>query len=163
DAKVRFQNLEFRLAPAQKGFESQALVTISGDGSCTFENCLITMADPQDCHLYAVVFADPGTVMPGKPRPAVVPPGPFLSFERCFVCGLGDLAWCRASRPFRLKAQDTLAVLSGSVLVVDAGNYEDASDTRSEVEFRRVTAAVENHVLLLRKANEDLKGIVPIS
>ncbi|MBI1915246.1 MAG: serine/threonine protein kinase [Planctomycetes bacterium] len=168
DAKVRFQNLVFRLAPTKEGkesFETQAIVTVVGDGSCSFEKCLITLGDPQGCKLSAAVFADPSTVMPKKPRPPGVSLVPSLSFESCFVRGSGDLVWCRASRPFRLKAEDTLAALAGSVLVINAGKYDDSSDTsaKSEVDFKRVTAAVGGHLLRLYPDNKDLKGIVPVN
>jgi hypothetical protein len=118
-----------------------------------------------------VVLADPGTVMRKDPKPVMASPGPSVSLKRCFVRGSGDLVNCRASRPFRLEAQQTLVALSGSVLIVDAGKYDDSSDAspRSEVDFRNVTAVVGGNLLLLRPAtprdqpSEDLKGIVPVS
>ncbi|HKB40064.1 MAG TPA: hypothetical protein VKD72_26750, partial [Gemmataceae bacterium] len=171
DARVRFQNLEFRLAPAKKGFETLAVATILGEGSCNFEECVLTLDNPQDCALSAVVLADPGTVMRKDPKPVMAAPGPSVSLKRCFVRGSGDLVNCRASRPFRLEAQQSLVALSGSVVIVDAGKYDDSSDAspRSEVDFRNVTAVVGGNLLLLRPAtqrdqpSEDLKGIVPVN
>jgi hypothetical protein len=165
DTKVRFQNLAFRLAPAQKGFESQAIVTVVGDGMCAFEKCVLTLAEAMGCTLSAVVLADPSTVMmPKEPRPGVGPLGPSLTFESCFIRGSGDLVWCRASRPFLLTAEDTLAALGGSILLIDAGNYDASAEAsaKSDIRFTRVTAAVGGSLLRLVPAKENLKGIVPV-
>jgi hypothetical protein len=86
-----------------------------------------------------------------------------VSFERCFVRGSGDLVWCRASRPFRLEASQTLAALAGSLLTVDAGKPEEGEgDTKAAVELNRVTAVVGGHLLHLRRGGNGLKGIVPL-
>jgi len=55
--------------------------------------------------------------------------------------------------------------LGGSVLVIDTGKYDASSDAsaKSEVEFKRVTAAVGEHLLRLYPDNDDLKGIVPVN
>jgi serine/threonine protein kinase len=163
DTKVRFQKLAFRLAPTQKGFESQAIVTIVGGGACSFEECILTLSEFQGCALSAAVLADPSTVMRKDSRPTD-PLGPSLSFENCFIRGGGDLVACRASRTFRLKATNTLVALSGSLLIIEAGKEDDSAEVRakSDIEFTRVTAALGGNLLRLVPDSEDLKGIVPV-
>jgi hypothetical protein len=157
DGKIKFENLDFRLDPGQKGFEAQAVVTVLGDGGCSFDGCVITLAEPLGCQLAAVVLADPTSRRPAKPEQ------PTIAFERCLVRGNGELVWCRSSRPFRLEAGNTLAALGGSVLLVDSGKQEGAlGDGKAVIDFRHVTAVVAGPLLKLRPSNKDLKGIVPL-
>ena len=157
DGKVKFQNLDFRLDPGQKGFDSRAVATVLGDGSCTFEGCVITLAEPLGCQLAAVILADPTALRPARSERM-----PILAFERCLVRGNGDLVWCRSSRPFRLEASNSLAVLGGSILSVEPGKQE-GGDAKAVVDFRQVTAVVAGPLLQLRPSNKDLKGIVALS
>src|SRR5207237_766554 len=64
--KITFQQLEFRLDPG-KGGGVQAIASLLGDGSCTFDRCVITLAEPGPggCQL-AAVLVDSGTRRSGE-------------------------------------------------------------------------------------------------
>ena len=159
DSRITFQDLEFRLDPGQTEFDVQAVAALLGDGSCAFERCVVTLAEPSGGKL-AAVLVESGT---RRPKEAKVTRTPAIRFENCLVRGNGDLVWCRAGRPFRLTADNTLAVLNGSVLSVEAIRGEEPEGAKTVLEFRHVTARVGGHLLRLRPANKDLKGIVPLS
>ena len=156
--KVQFEQLEFRLDPGSEGFNVQAVATLLGEGSCSFEGCVITLAEPRRCQL-AAVLVEPGSRR-GTEKKGVVPS---VLFKRCLVRGNGDLVWCRSSRPFRLEAVNTLVALSGSALAVDAARGDEPEGAKAILDFRRVTVVVGGHLLRLRPANKDLKGIVPLT
>ena len=155
---ITFERLEFRLDPGSKGFTVQAVATLLGEGSCTFKGCVITLAEPWGCQL-AAVLVEPGIRRRTEKKGAV----PSIRFERCLVRGNGDLVWCRSSRPFRLEAVNTLVALSGSALAVDAARGDEPEGAKAVLDFRRVTVVVGGHLLRLRPANKDLKGIVPLT
>jgi hypothetical protein len=154
-----FKNLHFRLDPGQKGFKAQAVAAIAGDGSCTFENCLITLGEPRDCELAAVLLPRPNLV-----RTRMGSRGPTVRFQGCFVRGNGDLIRCRFSRPFKLEGENTLVALTGSLLSIDGGTLEeDGVEGKTDIDLRKVTAVVGGHILLLRSSSKDLKGILPLN
>ena len=47
---------EQELFTAQKGFKTQSVVTILGDGGCAFEDCVLTLAEPLGCALTVAVY-----------------------------------------------------------------------------------------------------------
>jgi serine/threonine protein kinase len=155
EGKIIFQQLEFLLDPG-KGGGVQGVVSLLGGGSCIFEQCTITLAEPGGCRL-AAILVDAGTRR--GPESAL----PSIRLEGCLVRGNGDLVWCRSGRPFTLEAENTLAVVTGSVLSVDGLRGDEPEKAKTTLDFRRVTAVVGGEVLRLRPANKDLKGIVPLT
>jgi hypothetical protein len=164
DGKVRFENLEFRLQPTKK-FRSQSVVTLAGDGQCSFQDCVLTL-DPatQETHLAAVTLADNSDVMKMKPpQPAMTSQPPRVVFDNCFVRGAGDLLWNRVSRPLTLELQNSLLALQGNVVNVEvpepAATLLPASNVN--VTIGHTTAYVSGYFVRL-KAGKELKGLVPL-
>src|SRR5207244_2434658 len=118
------------------------------------DGCVITLGDAQGGTLAAVVLPEPGTVMMMKPpRPGQTSAGPQLSFERCVIRGKGDLVWCRSSRPFQLRVNNSLAALDGSVLTLEAGKSAEAvmmsggdAPQQPAVDLRRVTTLLSGNL-----------------
>jgi hypothetical protein len=171
DGKLTLQDLDFKLEPAKEGYEVQALVAIAGDGSCSINNCTLRMSDPLGgCQLAAVVLTDPGSVMRRPMRPTEIGPfGPSLVIDGSFIRGKGDLLWCRASRPFKFKASESLFALEGSLIVIDGSKGDSLPAAGStgdpphcEVDLQKVTATVSGPGLHLRAAG-DIKGLVPLN
>lgn len=147
DSKLRLEQLEFSLRPRRDGFESQAVIGMAGLGHCSFKNCVITL-DPEladDVPMAVVSLADPRDVMKMDPAPSRELPE--IRFDNCFVRGKGDLIAVRASRPFDLKADNCLVVLTGSFLNID-GNPKDPPATPSvQVALSKTTAYLTTHVV----------------
>ncbi len=170
EGRIEFQNLEFLLKPSQKEFTAQAVVALGGDGICTFKDCTIRMSEPQGCQLAAVMLGDPAALMRSPVRPGeVIPAGPTLIFERCLVCGKGDLVWCRASQPFKLEVKQTALALSGSLLAVEGSKFAETlpgpgaidPGARCTIDLEHVTALVAGPLFHLRPTT-DFKSLVPI-
>jgi serine/threonine protein kinase len=172
DGKLRLENLQFRLFPT-KPFGSQSVVTVAGDGQCSFRGCVLTLEPnpklTQPVALAAVVLADPGTVMnmktdKGTPRTADGAQVPGVQFEDCFIRGEGAQVTLRASRPLNLTSRNTLTVLNGSLLVVEPPGEKSpapASDAAINVSLSQTTTYLTRYLLHL-KAGTDVKLLVPV-
>jgi len=92
---------------------------------------------------------------------------PRIQLDGCFVRGAGDLISVRASRPVDAVIEDTLAVLDGSLFVVDGNpNQKDvAGRTRfATLTLNRVTTYLTDHLVWLRAHRQDgmnSRGLVP--
>jgi hypothetical protein len=163
DGQLTFEGLEFRLQPRADGFDSQSVVTLFEDGVVHFNRCAVTLSGRGGTTPLAVVTLAELGVAPPLPAPREGA-GPKVGFEGCFVRGDGDLVWARASRPFELRAEGTLAALTGSLLNVEQ-TREDApaaaAGQRVPVTLHRVTAYLGAHLIRLRCA--DLKALVPVA
>ncbi|HMF18048.1 MAG TPA: hypothetical protein VKE98_12625, partial [Gemmataceae bacterium] len=115
DGKLRLENLELLLRPAHSRFNSQAVVSLVGNGKCTFKRCLFTLKDVERVPLFAVVLENPALAMK---MPKVTRSTPEVSFQDCLVRGDGDLIRIQASRPLDLDLDNSLVALSGSLLSV---------------------------------------------
>ncbi len=115
DGKLRLENLEFLLRPAQKGFKSQAVVSLVGNGKCTFKQCLFTLKDVDRVPLRVVVLENPND---GVKMPKVGRSTPEVAFLDCLVRGDGDLLRIQASRPLDLELDNSLVALTGSLLSI---------------------------------------------
>ncbi len=162
EGKLTFKQMTFLLQPTENGTGMRSLVAMVGDGTCRFEECVITLGEPRGNTLGVVTLADQAAVMMKKPAQSA---GPRLSFENCLVRGKGDLLWCRSSRPFKLEASHLLVALTGSLIEVEGAREEsqplaEASRAQATVELHHVTACHQDHLLQLR-GSKDLKNFVP--
>jgi serine/threonine protein kinase len=166
DGRLTLERLEFQIQPRQAEFKAQAVVAIMGDGQCTFKNCLATLEETKEVPVSLVTLADPASVMKMNPAPAGQAE-PRVQLDGCFVRGAGDLISVRASRPVDAVIEDTLAVLDGSLFVVDGNpNQKDvAGRTRFvTLTLNRVTTYLTDHLVWLRAHRQDgmnSRGLVP--
>jgi serine/threonine protein kinase len=163
DGQLRLESLEFQLAPGSSPFKAQTAVAVMGDGQCTLKECVVTMEGAKDVPLALVTVADPAGVMKMEP-PAVPQADPRITIEECFARGTGNLVAVRASRPFELRVEKSLAVLDGSLLVIDGSPKEAAPRGRAQVSLEQVTTYLTDHLVWLRASQEEsksLKGLVP--
>ena len=67
----------------------------------------------------------------------------------------------RVSRPFELKAEDSLLALNGSMLVIDANSKETSASRSAGITLSHVTTYLTDHLISLRAAKESgTKGLV---
>jgi tRNA A-37 threonylcarbamoyl transferase component Bud32 len=158
DGKVTFEGLEFRLRP-QREFKALSVVLMVGDGQCFFKNCVATLEPGKEVPLALVGLADPAGLMKMDP-PAPRQMDPQVRLENCFVRGEGDLLAVRTSRPFNLDVNDSLVVLDGSLLAIDAAAKEVAARSPSQVSFHQLTAVLTKHLIVLRR-DENRQVLVP--
>jgi len=154
------ENLRFRL----KADRAPAIVALPGGGSCTFRSCSVTFEDGEDFAL--VSLADPrgemmmmGTSTPDKwPTPRIV-------VEGSFVRGRGRVLQVNASRPFELRMKDTLTVLDGSLIHVEASAADWSEASPAMVSLDHGTTYLTKPLLVMRAAEKrtDAKlGLVPV-
>jgi hypothetical protein len=163
DGKLRLEGLHFQFPTPRQGFRSQAVLAVAGDGQCVFKDCLVTLQEAPTVQFALVALLDPAATMrmggPARPQ------GPSVKVEGCFVRGAGDLVSVRASRPFELSVEDSLLSLEGSLLVVDGTTRDLASPPSSQVQLRKVTAYLTDHLVWLRAAADEARmgrsGLVP--
>jgi tRNA A-37 threonylcarbamoyl transferase component Bud32 len=158
DGKVTFQDLEFRLRP-QRDFKAQSVVLMVGDGQCIFKNCVATLEPGKDVPLALVGLADPASVMKME-APAPRQMDPRVVLENCFIRGEGELLAVRTSRPFNLDVNDSLVVLDGSLLAIEASAKEVAARSGSQVNFHQLTAVLSKHLVVLHR-DDNRQVLVP--
>jgi hypothetical protein len=162
DGKLALENLQFRLSPDKSGYRAQTVVMIVGDGQCTLSNCLATLDEVKDATPLALLtLSDPSAVMKMMPQPAQQQ-DPRINLSGCFVRGTGQLLAVRLSRPFDLKIEDSLLVLSGSMLVIDGNPKDTVTRSAANIALNHVTTYLTDHLILLRAAREagsNLKGL----
>jgi tRNA A-37 threonylcarbamoyl transferase component Bud32 len=157
DGKLTFEGLEFRLRP-QREFKAQSVVLMVGDGQCTFKNCVATLEPGKEVPLALVGLGDPAGIMKMEPAPRQMDPQ--VRLDNCFIRGEGDLIAVRTSRPFNLDVNDSLVVLDGSLLTIEAGAKEMAARAASQVNFHQFTAVLSKHLIVLRR-DENHQVLVP--
>src|SRR5262249_22073622 len=99
DQKIHFEDLELQLEVGQKGFTSMAVAAVSGNGTCTFKRCLLTMIEQKESErvpLSIVALVKPEKAMEmGGTRQSQ----PLVHLENCLVRGQGQLVTVDKSRP----------------------------------------------------------------
>jgi hypothetical protein len=158
DGKLRLEGLSFVLRPANARFKAQTVVASLGEGTCTFQDCVLTLEQAHDVRLAAVTLADlPGVFKMDRPSGQRAA----FTFQNCFVRGDGDLIVARAARPFDLQADNTLVVLSGSFLHREAA--DDAAvpppDAADSLRLAHVTTFLAGH--LVHDRARETRQLVP--
>jgi hypothetical protein len=152
---LTFKNLAFRLKAGTADKAKRSVVNIIGSGQCAFYNCVATLEESDGGQLALVALAtDPDGVadVPAKIR-----------LERCFLRGKGSLLAVRASRPFELEAEETLAALDGSLIAVLANPADAPSSSPAQVTCRRLTTYLSDSLLEIRSGEErKAAGLVPV-
>ncbi len=157
DGQLRLKQLEFLLRPTQAGFKSQTVATLVGVGQCTFKDCVATLDGTDDVPLALVTLADPNSAMRLESRAGRQ--APEVRCEDCFVRGNGNLVTARASRPFKLDLENSLVVLTGSLLTVEGNSDDTPPQPWAQITLTHVTAYLSDHFVHLR-AVKNTKGLV---
>ena len=80
---------------------------------------------------------------------------PLAKFDNCFVRGRGDLVSVRSGRRFDFEADNTLAVLDGSLLTLQGGPKEPPAGATASAKLKRVTACLSEHLLNVKAARDE--------
>jgi hypothetical protein len=155
---LTLEGLEFRLRPnGNSNFDAQAVAKVGGEGSVTFRKCVVTLNGQEAATPLSVVllpnFRD---AIMSKDAGGI----PKILIDNCFIRGDGDLVAARASRPFEMDVRDSLAVLKGSVLNLEAD--QDKAPEGKEIALRldRLTAYLGGHLARLKATN--LSSLLPV-
>jgi serine/threonine protein kinase len=144
DGKLHMESLEFLLRPLHSGFKSQAVVSLVGNGKCTFKQCLFTLKDVERVPLRVVVLESPDSVMK---MPKAVRSTPEVIFKDCMVRGDGDLVRILASRPLDLDLDNSLIALAGNLLSVKSS--KDAPMDPVNLKMNHVSAFLAEQLVHL--------------
>ena len=153
--EVTFEDIHFRLRPDQpKERQTVAAVALLGGRSCTFTNCVFTLAEEDESKVAAVHLPDIEKVMVMKPETRLAPK---VTFSNCLIRGRGRGVWVGASRPVNLVVSNTLTALNGPVLFAEAGG-EAVGAGPSKAQFTRVTVLAGGPVVEMRGKTADAKA-----
>jgi serine/threonine protein kinase len=162
DGQLKLEGLEFQLAPGSAlPFTAQTIVAVMGDGQCTVKDCVVTFDGGKEVPLALVTVVDPAGVM--KMDPQTPQQDPRIMVEDSFVRGTGNLMAVRASRPFELRVERSLAALDGSLLVVEGSPKDSPPKGRALVTLDQVTTYLTEHLVWLHASpgeSRSMKGLV---
>lgn len=142
--EVTFEGIHFRLKPDRTKNEVVAAVAIIGGRSCTFKNCLFSMAEEDDVRVAAVYLPDARKIMMMEPMARA----PRVVFDHCLIRGRGRAMWVEVSRPVNLEMTDTLTALDGPVFFAEAGGVDGSGP--SSAKLTRVTALAGGPIIEMR-------------
>jgi serine/threonine protein kinase len=156
NGSVTFIGLQFRLKPAPDDDNKWAsVVTLTGAGQCGFENCVATLDAGED--------AQPALATIDSAASAGAGDKPKIHMNNCFLRGKGNAVAVRGSRPFQLEADNVLAVLTNSFVLVIGQSKEMPLSWQSQIVCRHVTTYLGDAFLDLRSSENGMKvtGLVP--
>src|SRR5262249_9747439 len=125
------------------------------------KRCMLTLQDraAKEISRSVITLPDPSTVMRKDVKGMLAPPR--LRFESCFIRGEGELVTVRASQAFTLEVEDTLAVLDGSLVIINgSNNREPPANPPVQITFNKVTTYLSEPLLTL-KGGDTKAGLVP--
>jgi len=163
DGKLQLENLEFELPLPQTGMTAQSLVQIAGEGQVSFAHCLLTVQENGEAsQVVRSVLTLGGRLMMMKKERVGPPVAPRLELKNCFIRGDGNLLTVRGSQALNLEVTDSLAVLDGSLLVMEGSDTEPPTKPPVTVTLTRVTAYLNEPLLWLKACPTKLMpGLVP--
>ena len=156
-SQIEFEQLEFLLRADVK-HSGQSIVSVGGDKACKFEECVITLDNPDNPNvdLDVVSLLNPRDTTKGgsesKPRADV-------KFKGSFVRGRGNLVHFRSSLPLDLDVDSSLVCLAGSLLTIHSSADAVSADTRSTVRLHKTTSYLGEPALRLI-AGKQGRGLV---
>jgi serine/threonine protein kinase len=164
DGRLVAEQLEFVLDPDQINFKNMTVVFMGGNASCIFKNCVITMRPSETLKrdkrlpLSVVTLADTEGAMkmaPQSPRTAAE-----IHLFDSLVRGEGEILTVRASRPLDLEINNTMVVLAGSLMGVQAGAKEPAAEAEAKIRLNHVSALLSEPLLVFH-SGKNPKGFIP--
>ncbi|HMC88036.1 MAG TPA: hypothetical protein VKI17_00745, partial [Gemmataceae bacterium] len=162
DGKLTLENLEFVVSPDRAGYKALSVVMVMGDGQCVVKDCVATLRDDYGTPLSFLTLSDPSMVMKmGQANGQQQVAG--ISISGSVVRGNGQFLTVRVSRPFELRAEDSLIALTGSFLLME-GNPKDAmARGTADITLNHLTTYLTDQLFLLRaikQSGTNLKGLV---
>ena len=160
EASLTFEGIEFRLEPDQDGYTGVSIAQLQGNGSASFTKCVFTLQQRKEKNartvpLAVATLAEPDNAMMMNTPAAANPPR--LSFRNCFLRGEGDGVVLRQSMPVDLRFDDSLALLSGSMLSIHSVAKE--SPTLGDVKLEcSQSAFFHGDALIAAKGDRSAKG-----
>jgi hypothetical protein len=153
--ELRLEQVAVELNPGKQEYKSLSVVTVAGGGLCVFKECLFTLRGGGGTAVsVATLEGSDAKMMPMTDTRPV----PRLHFQDCFIRGAGDLVRVPQSRPVEVKAEDSAVALAGSFLVV--GDNKEPAAAEAQVQLRRVTTYLKDHLIRLEDHNTAGKGLV---
>ncbi len=152
DGKLTLEQFEIILEPEQANLKSMTVVFMGGNAKACFKNCIVTMrpadASSRRAALSLVTLADPELAM--KMAVASLRALPEIQIFNCFLRGEGEVLCARASRSLDLEVNNTVMVLTGSLLGVHAGVKEPFADADARIRLDHVSAFLAEPLLTFR-------------
>ena len=149
---LTLDGLQIELDPGNDRFSSQSLATMTGSGTLTLQNCVITLkgqaraGDKMPTPLSVVTLRAPDEMSKMMLTPANSTPR--IVLQNCTVRGEGDLVTLRASRPLELQVKESLVYLQGSLLQQQQGAAkEPASGDSISIRFDHSAILTEGAML----------------
>lgn len=150
---VHFHNLAFSLEADHKDALTRSIVTLSGQGSCQFTDCVLTLQPAPDfrfnhVQLYAVSILD------GNKRMAAgteeLPAVPSVLVKDSVVRGQGRFLNLVQPIPFKLETDNALVALSGSLVQFQVNvPLPLLSKSIAEIKLTRTTTFLDAPLLQL--------------
>lgn len=164
DGQLVLEQLGFRLSPLMAGSARwQAVVNVTGSGSCTLRQCHVSFVDQEDeTQLALVAVTDPtGTMAPHPGKPGRSGESPQLHLENCVLRGRGVGVYEAESRPLRLSLQNVLAVLEAPLLRVETSRTEMSALGGGEIlcNLERVSVCTTEPVVHLSAVKENAQPV----
>jgi serine/threonine protein kinase len=135
---ARFEGLQFLLKPSQpKDPQRVAAVQLIGAESCSFVDCVFTLAEEDDAKATVAHVLDPKQVMVmagGNPSTAK------MKFERCLIRGRGRGIWLPVNRTVEIDLTQSITALNGPVFFAEPDGKPPS--VKSVLRFNRVTVFV---------------------
>ncbi len=125
-SRLQIEHMKIVLAPA-KGNASRSVVKMGDSAQCVFKSCTFSMRPGSDNKLNIVTFVDLDQVMMKMDPPVASSPAR-VEFDECFVRGKGDLVALQGCRLLHVDLTNSLVVLDGSLLDIDASPKEMPMD-----------------------------------
>ncbi|MCE9561190.1 MAG: serine/threonine protein kinase [Planctomycetes bacterium] len=168
NGEVAFEGVQFLLKPAKpKNAQTVAAVTVIAGRSCSFKDCVFTLAEEDDSRVAVVhVLPDPKLVMS---MTTGTWPTPDVKFDRCVIRGKGRGVWVPASkesRAVKVEVDHSLTAIDGPLLLAEAGGALTPG-VRSTLALKRVTAFVGGPIVKMQGNNTKVgemrvSGLVPL-
>jgi serine/threonine protein kinase len=158
-----FEGVEFRVR-CDRGFDSLTLVALAGDGTCSFNRCIVTLdRNGMGSALSVAQLSPAGEVMASDPPAAPRTEGPRLTFTETVIRGHGELLRSLSTRPFSLEATDSFVALGGSLLSVEVpeSDVAPADGQKGVLRLKKVTAYLGGHLVRI-DASKNPRGLIPI-
>ncbi|GBD35059.1 hypothetical protein HRbin36_00163 [bacterium HR36] len=172
DGHLIIERVRFRLTPlASANVRWQAVVNITGSGSCTLRQCYASLEGEEvEPHLALIAITDPtGTMIPqpGKPnsfgetKPGSLGEPTKVVMEDCFLRGEGVGVYVAESRPLQWNMKNCLAVLDAPLLRVETSRTEMNAWRSGEIActLEQVTVCNTEPIVTLAATKENAQPI----
>ena len=140
--KLALEQLEIRLDPGQVPFDVLSIVQLGDTAQCSFKNCVLTLkssgksgGDP--VKLNVATFLDADKMMKSESVASAR-----VEFNECLVRGCGDLVSLRGCRLLHVDVKDSLIVLKGSLLDIQAANKNMSMFMDQGVHWKMVRSSI---------------------